>query len=340
MKKVLVFFLIFVISLGILGYFYIDSIKLKIIGYSINEIIIINKKLDSDNISLLLENNYIKDLDRLINIKDFNKEKFENYINFIKKGNTNYEQVVSSVNKNYDYDIIDNFISNAYYISDNLDRYLNYYKSNNELSYDEIITNVNSNLDYDYYTNISDTDMSKEYLILVNKYYKLSKDYIPDDLIDITSSYGSGKLRKVAYEQFIKLVDAGKKEGYYIISASPYRSYSKQEYLYNKYSASDGIKEADTYSARPGHSEHQTGLAVDVSVLNSDLESFGNTNEFIWMKNNCYKYGYILRYPEKKEYITGYIYEPWHYRYVGVNVATKIHELGITFEEYYAYFVK
>ena len=107
-----------------------------------------------------------------------------------------------------------------------------------------------------------------------------------------------------------------------------------QKYLYNSYVSRDGKEEADTYSARPGHSEHQTGLAFD---LNSIDISFADTDEGKWVVDNCYKYGFIIRYPEGKDNITGYIYEPWHLRYVGVDLATKLYNQGdwITLEEYY-----
>ncbi len=114
---------------------------------------------------------------------------------------------------------------------------------------------------------------------------------------------------------------------------SGYRSYVTQRNTYNNYVARDGQAVADTYSARPGHSEHQTGLAIDVNSL---LVSFENTPEGQWLKDNCYKYGFILRYPKGKDSITGYMYEPWHFRYVGNSLAEQLYNSGdwITLEEY------
>ena len=116
--------------------------------------------------------------------------------------------------------------------------------------------------------------------------------------------------------------------------ASGYRSYWDQKSIYNNYVSRDGQANADTYSARPGHSEHQTGLAFD---LNSIDDSFSNTYEGQWVHDNCYRFGLILRYPKGKESITGYMYESWHMRYVGVELATKLYNDGdwITLEEYY-----
>ena len=114
--------------------------------------------------------------------------------------------------------------------------------------------------------------------------------------------------------------------------ASGYRSYDYQVELYDKYVRIDGKEQADTYSARPGHSEHQTGLTADI---NSADESFDDTPEALWLDKNCYKYGFIVRYPKGKEKYTGYEYEPWHLRYIGKEKAKIIYESGLSLEEYY-----
>ncbi|MEG0423022.1 MAG: M15 family metallopeptidase [Erysipelotrichaceae bacterium] len=119
--------------------------------------------------------------------------------------------------------------------------------------------------------------------------------------------------------------------GYYMAVPSDYRSYETQSRIYNNYVAQYGQASADTFSARPGTSEHQTGLAFDVGAID---DNFGNTPAGIWLAQNCQKYGFILRYLSGKESITGYKYEPWHIRYVGVDVATAIMSQGITLEEY------
>ena len=113
---------------------------------------------------------------------------------------------------------------------------------------------------------------------------------------------------------------------------SGYRSYDTQVSIYNNYVAMDGQEAADTYSSRPGHSEHQSGLAADI---NNPDESFNGTEAAEWLKNNCYKYGFIVRFPEGKEDSTGYIYESWHLRYVGKEWAKKITESGKSLEEYF-----
>ena len=113
---------------------------------------------------------------------------------------------------------------------------------------------------------------------------------------------------------------------------SGYRSYNTQKGLYNYYVNRDGREAADRYSARPGHSEHSTGLAMDVSGIDGKCaatDCFGETPEAAWLAENVYDYGFIIRYPEGKEHITGYKYEPWHLRYVGVDIAREIRELGL-----------
>ena len=131
----------------------------------------------------------------------------------------------------------------------------------------------------------------------------------------------------------IMLKDATAK-GLNIYIASGYRSYNYQVNVYNRYVKSDGAAVADTYSSRPGNSEHQTGLCFD---LNTIEDSFQYTNEGKWVNDNCYKYGFCIRFPKGKDSATGYQYESWHLRYVGVDLATKLYNNGdwLSLEEYF-----
>ena len=149
----------------------------------------------------------------------------------------------------------------------------------------------------------------------------------------LPSSYGNG-LTNATTEAFNKMQAAAKVDGLNIYISSGFRSYSYQKTLYNNYVNRDGVTAADTYSARAGHSEHQSGLAFDVNTIN---DSFANTEEGKWLNDNCYKYGFILRYPKGKSDETGYQYEPWHFRYVGVELAEKLYNNGnwITVEDYF-----
>ena len=168
-------------------------------------------------------------------------------------------------------------------------------------------------------------------VIVVNKTYDLPSNFAPNNLSTI-----NGYIKVVDYvkDAFNELTSDSKSLGLNIYASSGYRSYNDQKYIYNNYVRLDGREQADTYSARAGYSEHQTGLAIDVNTINA---SFINTDESNWLKDNCYKYGFIIRYPEGKENITGYTYEPWHIRYVGKKLATKLYNDGdwITMEEYY-----
>ena len=143
-------------------------------------------------------------------------------------------------------------------------------------------------------------------------------------------------MRKEAAEAFMKMVDGAMLDNIILKNSSAYRSYDYQVNLYDKYVKRDGKEKADIYSARPGYSEHQTGLCADINTINS---SFANTKEAKWLAKNAYKYGFILRFPKDKEDVTGYKYEPWHYRYVGIKVAKIIYEENLTLEEYYAYYI-
>ena len=144
----------------------------------------------------------------------------------------------------------------------------------------------------------------------------------------------------IAKDAFEEMASDAKKEKLNIIAMSTYRSYDYQVNLYNKYVKADGKEKADTYSGRPGHSEHQTGLAVDVYNGKENYTNFEKTDEFDWMKEHAHEYGFILRFPKEKEQETGYTYESWHYRYVGVEEANYIKEHNISFEEYYATIIK
>ncbi len=218
-----------------------------------------------------------------------------------------------------------------------IDRYLEYKNNNPTSSIENIILHVNMNLDYNFYENIIPALNKNTNKVIVNKYYYLDENYIPDNLTTIKNDYSSKtiEITKETNDAFENLVEQAQKENLTIIAVSGYRDYTYQENLYNNYVAKDGVEQADTYSARPGHSEHQTGLAIDISNNELPYTSFNKTEEYIWMVDNAHKYGFILRYPENKENITGYFYEPWHYRYVGIDIATEIYNEDITYEEYY-----
>ena len=133
---------------------------------------------------------------------------------------------------------------------------------------------------------------------------------------------------------------AAHEEGIYLIIVSAYRDYDSQVQVYNDYQESKGTNYADSIAARPGYSEHQTGLSLDIYSKDSTVAStFKNSKAYEWLINNAHKYGFILRYPDGKKKITGFNYESWHYRYLGEELATKVYNEGITYDEYYAYYL-
>lgn len=239
-----------------------------------------------------------------------------------------------------------NILNEKYFLTKNFNLYIEYMNNNKDLSSSEIVRNINIHLDKNFYEDTEKANTTLDTTLLVNKHYLLDKDYIPDDLVNVSQNYawgkvGSQKVREVAYNAFLDMWNAANEEGYYLMINSSYRSYEDQEIVYNNYKNSSGERFADSIAARPGSSEHQTGLALDIfSKTNTNKNTFSQTDEAKWLKENAHNFGFILRYPEDKVDITGYSFESWHYRYVGVDIATYIYENDITYEEYYAYFLE
>lgn len=249
------------------------------------------------------------------------------------------------------------FVSRKYFLYKNLDNYLSQvitkeedffkYHGTEGYDYDELIALVNTGASEEFYSNTKKTDLDMEYAMIVNKFYELGSDYEPDDLVDIPWKYRLGLenekvyVRQVAYDAYMAMwEDAYNEEGIYLLALSGYRSYSDQERVYNDYKDYKGVKYADSIAARPGFSEHQTGLSLDIYSKECQTQNgFKDSKTYAWLVENAHKYGFILRYPEDKQDLTGYNYESWHYRYVGVELATKVYEEGITYDEYYAYYL-
>ena len=236
-------------------------------------------------------------------------------------------------------DTLDNIDKKINYFRDeNIDRYIAYKEENPDLDIKKVIINVNIGLDKKVYDDaVPATNLNKNN-VLVNKYNYLDKDYVPKNLEKISTVYALSNMKlvenaKEAYEEMAK--DASKSKLKLVILSS-YRSYDYQVDLYNRYAKKDGKEKADTYSGRPGFSEHQTGLAFDIYNGKTTYTKFESTKEFDWMQENAYKYGFILRFPKGKELETGYQYESWHYRYVGKDIAKEIYDKDICFEEYMA----
>lgn len=185
----------------------------------------------------------------------------------------------------------------------------------------------------------TDTD---SLLLLANKKHPLPEGYAPDDLVipDVETNGNTVYMRQEAADALKEMFTAAASDGVTLLAGSGYRSEDYQRTLYNGYVQQYGVETADTISSRPGYSDHQTGLALDISdhdgatYLRQDME---NTPEGQWLKDHAHEYGFIMRYPKGKQDITGYAYEPWHFRYVGKEWSEKIYSKGEfeSFEEYF-----
>lgn len=315
----------------------------------------------------VLDNKYSKTLEVALNTDNFKKKNLDDYlcikynskntviqVNSLKEAGYNTSEMKKIFEKLQDEEI--DFLTNYTYIDNlksyldykifkvqNLERYIKYRDSNTDenLNYKDIILKVNMDLDKEYYDNPKTIENPNDLLVLVNKYNKLPDDYEAKDLELIDSKYSVSqmKLNKTAKEHFEEMCTDAKSINLYIKAVSAYRTKEYQSKLYNDYVNSNGRKYAENYSARPRHSEHETGLAVDVKGGLNGYTLFENTEEYKWVLQNAQKYGFIVRYQKEKENITGYKYESWHLRYVGKDVAEYIHKKGITFDEYYAIFL-
>ena len=282
------------------------------------------------------DKNYKQTYEYKLGILGYNKEEI------VKIKTLDEDKINIILNNDYNEFIID-LIQEKYFLKKNLDKYLTYIKENNKNDLSNVIAIINVRANEAWYNDPTDSNQEDNNLILTNKFHKLSEDYEPNDLIDISNVYSYGenqKLRKNAYDAFISMFNDAKKENITLIVNSSYRSYQDQEETYNNYSTWYSKEEADKIAARPGFSEHQTGLTIDIMTYGSNRNNFEETDAFKWLENNAYKYGFILRYPKDKEYLTGYSYESWHYRYVGDEVASYIKDNNITFDEYYAYYLE
>ena len=181
---------------------------------------------------------------------------------------------------------------------------------------------------------------------LVNKERSIPTSYVPPELVVVEVSTRSNatsdekRVRQTIIDPLTKMFEGAFKEGHSLMVGSAYRSATTQDLLFNTYVARVGYEQANKYSAHPGHSEHQTGLAVDISTVSQQCylaECFIGTADGQWLADNAYKYGFHLRYPKGKEIITGYNFEPWHYRYVGIELATALHQSGITLDQAWPY---
>lgn len=303
----------------------------------------------SKTLDVALSSNKFKSeyLDLYLNVEYLDKEDFIDKINALNDKGYTIEEINFILSKiNYEditYILESNYIENIkdYLNIENMDiqklrRYIDYYNNNSSKDLRSVINYVNMDMDKTPYVDYKTVEDPNNILVLVNKYNKLSDDYKPNDLERINTNYSVRNLylRKDAKEAFETLCRDASSLGLSIRAISSYRTFDYQKGLYDNYVSVNGVEEADTYSARPGFSEHETGLATDVMGSNGNYTKFAETNEYTWVVNNAHNYGFVIRYPENKENITKYKFESWHLRYVGKDAATYMYENNLCLEEY------
>lgn len=351
-KKTFKLFFSFIFIVGLLScsyFIYNKYFKEKEITSEVNKLMLendISTEKYSKTLEYVLLNNLYDEayLDEYSDIEYNDNKNFANIlttflplgysgkeINYIfKLSNKNIEKLSKS-----EYIDITNYYNITNFNVDNIDRYNQYYESNN-YSYQDVVTYVNINLDLKAYSVTKEVEDPNNLLVLVNKYNFLPNNYKPEDLTYVPGAYGNNvPMREVIKEPFIELQKAAEEEiGIILKPTTAFRDQSFQNTLYNNYVAKDGVEAADTYSARPGFSEHQTGLAIDLKNTLISSSTRLNDSDFEWLSNNAHRFGFIIRYPKEKVDITGYQFENWHIRYVGLNIAKTIYENNLTLEEY------
>ncbi len=349
-KLLMTFILVLVIIFG--GYFVYNNFfkdDSKPVSSEIEKLMQeanISKDKYSKTLEYALLNNIYdeKYLDEYADIEFQDKDNFSSILTtFLPLGYSGKEinYIMNLSKKNIDklaeIDYVD--ISNYYEFSNfdvsKIDRYNSYYEDN-DYSYEDVVTYVNINLDLPVYTDTTEVADPNDLLVLVNKYHYLPDGYKPSDLAYLPGAYGNNvPMREVIVEPFKELQAAAEEEiGVNFMPTTAFRDYNFQRTLYNNYVASDGVAAADTYSARPGYSEHQTGLSIDLKNTAISGSTRLTDENYEWLSNNAHRFGFIIRFPEDKTDITGYQFENWHIRYVGFDAAKIIYEQDLTLEEY------
>ncbi len=245
------------------------------------------------------------------------------------------------LNKKYSSEELE-FLKEKYFIFSHFDDYIKYREENDEYPNNEIVAIINTEANIDWFDNEKETDTSLNELMLVNRLYGLKEDYTVEDIVDVPTKYAydGKKLSNTLMDSLISLCEDAKEAGFTFVVSEGYRTFAEQQKLYNNYAESYSRSEADKYVARPGHSEYETGLSFDLEPYNKAFKDPKESEEYKWLLENAYRYGFIFRFNEDKEYLTKFQADTWRLRYVGSDAASMIKNEGICFEEYYAYFVR
>ncbi len=335
--------------IGIAFHYFSPAQKLQRHGYSAQDSAVILEKVNPESLNVVLAHAHHDDFVNLIRDTNFDESKLDTYLLALEKNPLNSAETVALVNhRDFEPDRIYSLamlqiMQEPYYLSDRKERYFAQLENSqitNEstaISSSQIVSLVNANRDYEFYTHTQPAVLEYGSLILVNKYYYLEADFVPD-LTTISAAYGTPGLtmQSTAYEKFEELYAAALSAGFQLYVTSGYRSYEDQALVFQSWAEQVGEAEAPNYAAKPGFSEHQTGYAIDVFVPGATTTNFANLPAADWLANHATEFGFILRYPEDKVELTGYDFEAWHLRYVGDEAAQAISAENLTLEEYYA----
>lgn len=360
-KPLIIVGVVLLVIIIILSFYFNRIGELKNLGYS---------EEAAKNIIFKFKYSYVMDIgeNKTLNMAFSSSDyKEENLDNYVKIDYENQDHLISNINKLLDkgYSVnevnliiskgddksvsdfvkrekvkyIEEFLSVDYAKLENLDRYVEYQDKENDDA-ETTVLYVNMDFDKEDYVDPLVIDEFDDY-VLVNKHRQLSSEYVPDDLVTIDEEYVKTdeeiEIERNVAKAFYDMAEAASKEGLELMVSSGYRSYKDQEEITNTYLELYGQNYVDNYVAKPGFSEHQTAMSLDIA--SKSVNTFVNSDEYTWMMDNAYKYGFILRYPKSKEDITGYKCEAWHYRYVGKKIAKYIKENNITYDEYYVMFL-
>lgn len=301
------------------------------------QVFISDEFYDSKYLEKYYEINYVEKDDFLKNVNIFLDKKYStDEINLIFENlsDKNFSKLIEK-----DYIKLDEFLKIKNFNVDNYERYINY-KNNNSYDIATVVTYVNIDLDKDDYNDMYEITNLNDFYIVINKHNKVPDTYKPSNLVVMNSSNAlRTTVQDIVEKPLNEFFAAAREAGSNLYQSTSYRSFSWQNDLYTSYVSKDGKEKADTYSARPGCSEHHTGLAVD--LYNADIKNTRLTkDDEEWIAENAYKYGFIVRYTESNKHITRYMAEPWHIRYVGNEAAKIIYEQNLSFEEYVDLYVK
>lgn len=236
-------------------------------------------------------------------------------------------------------DDLNRFEFYSYYKEEHLQHYYDYALKNPQLQTSDVIWQVNAGLYRPFYEGIEEIKDTSVFPLLVNKYKKLPSHFIPSTLTYFPNSIYQACQNTV--EAFLQLQEDARVAGCHLSVVSAYRTFDYQENLYHDYLKKDSMQAVDTYSARAGHSEHQTGYAIDICETDHESDKFEGTKESNWINNHAHEYGFIIRYQKGLSHLTGYRYEPWHITFVGKRVARLMHYYQIgTLEEFMTKFIE